>query len=92
MKLKIFNLKSRKNYIMPFLRCSVHISSKVHHNIYYSSIIGEHYHKIAGISSSDHGQTAKPFGVSTDKPAQLKILLIEKLVMNLNTQFSMYRL
>lgn len=74
-KCKIFNLQSRKNYILPFLPRPVHISSKVHHNMYYSSSLDKHYHKIAGISSSDHGQTAKPLGVSTEKLAQQNILL-----------------
>jgi hypothetical protein len=45
--------------------------------MYYSSSLDKHCHKIAGISSSDHGQTAKPLGVSADKLAQQKILLKE---------------
>jgi hypothetical protein len=45
--------------------------------MYYSSIIDKHYHQIAGISSSDHGQTAKSFSVSTEKLAQLKKILIK---------------
>jgi len=60
--------------------------------MYYSSSLDKHCHKIAGISSSDHGQTAKPLGVSTDKLAQQKILLKKQVVINLNMWLSMYRL
>jgi hypothetical protein len=72
MKRKMADLQSRKNYIMAFLPLPVHISSKVHHNIYCSSTLDKHYPKIAGICMSDHGQTAKPLGVSTDKACSAK--------------------